>query len=113
MVKLFSMKTIDSGAILKSYVDSHGISPKWLAIQLNCHRTNLYKIFKIYALKEQKAQLDMQIQEALVQQSELQKQVDKMSKPEEMERIAREQLGYVLPGEVVMKKIEDNNSSNE
>ena len=46
MVKLFSMKTIDSGAILKSYVDSHGISPKWLALQLNCHRTNLYKIFK-------------------------------------------------------------------
>ena len=46
MVKLFSMKTIDSGAILKSYVGSHGISPKWLALQLNCHRTNLYKIFK-------------------------------------------------------------------
>lgn len=46
MVKLFSMKTIDSGAILKSYVDSHGISPKWLAHQLNYHRTNLYKIFK-------------------------------------------------------------------
>ncbi len=40
------MKPINTGAILKEYVETHGVSPKWLTQQLNCHRTNLYKIFK-------------------------------------------------------------------
>lgn len=40
------MKTINAGAILQEYVENHGISPKWLAEQISCHRTNLYKIFK-------------------------------------------------------------------
>ena len=67
----------------------------------------------IFTLKEQKAQLDAKMEEALKQQEILESQVDKMSTPEEMERLAREQLGYVLPGEVSLEKIEDNNSNNE
>jgi len=62
---------------------------------------------EIYTLKEQQAQLDIQIEEALIEQEELKEQVEIMSQPQEKERIAREQLGYVLPGEIVMKKIED------
>lgn len=68
---------------------------------------------EIYNLKQQKAQIDEQIEAAMIEQSNLQSKVDKMSQPEEIERVAREQLGYVMPGEVVLKKIEDNNSSNE
>ena len=49
----------------------------------------------------------------MTEQNNLQLQVDKMSEPEEIERVAREQLGYVMPGEVVLKKIETDNSSNE
>ncbi len=40
------MKTINAGSILQQYVEDHGVSPKWLAQQISCHRTNLYKIFK-------------------------------------------------------------------
>ncbi len=40
------MKTVNVGVIFKEYVENHGVPPKWLAEQLNCHRTNLYKIFK-------------------------------------------------------------------
>lgn len=68
---------------------------------------------EIYELKQQKAQLDAQVEEAMLVQNDLKQQVEMMSQPEEMERVAREQLGYVLPGEVVLKKIEDSNSSNE
>lgn len=68
---------------------------------------------EIYELKQQKAQLDAHIEEAMLVQNDLKQQVEMMSQPEEMERVAREQLGYVLPGEVVLKKIEDSNSSNE
>ena len=67
----------------------------------------------ILTLNEQKAQLDAKMEEALNQQEILESQVEKMSTPEEMERLAREQLGYVLPGEVSLEKIEDNNSNNE
>ena len=67
----------------------------------------------IFTLKEQKAQLDQKMQEALEQQAILESQVEKMSTPEEMERLAREKLGYVLPGEVSLEKIEDSNSNNE
>ena len=67
----------------------------------------------ILTLNEQKAQLDAKMEEALKQQEIVEAQVEKMSTPEEMERLAREQLGYVLPGEVSLEKIEDNNSNNE
>ena len=67
----------------------------------------------IFTLKEQKAQLDQKMQEELEQQAILESQVEKMSTPEEMERLAREKLGYVLPGEVSLEKIEDSNSNNE
>ena len=67
----------------------------------------------IFTLKEQKAQLDQKMQEALEQQAILESQVEKMSTPEEMERLAREKLGYVLPCEVSLEKIEDSNSNNE
>ena len=60
----------------------------------------------ILTLNEQKAQLDAKMEEALKQQEILESQVEKMSTPEEMERLAREQLGYVLPGEVSLEKIE-------
>ena len=67
----------------------------------------------ILTLNEQKAQLHPKMQEELAEQEMLESQVEKMSTPEEMERLAREKLGYVLPGEVSLEKIEDSNSSNE
>lgn len=73
----------------------------------------VYGFGEIYNLKQQKAQVDAQIEAAMTEQNNLQLQVDKMSEPEEIERVAREQLGYVMPGEVVLKKIETDNSNNE
>lgn len=73
----------------------------------------VYGFGEIYNLKQQKAQVDAKIEAAMTEQNNLQLQVDKMSEPEEIERVAREQLGYVMPGEVVLKKIETDNSSNE
>ena len=54
----------------------------------------VYGFGEIYNLKQQKAQVDAQIEAAMTEQNNL-------------------QLGYVMPGEVVLKKIETDNSSNE
>ena len=84
-----------------------GIFCVYVAVRLICG------FGEIYTLKQQKAQIDEQMEAAMIEQRTLQSKVDKMAQPDEIERVAREQLGYVMPGEVILKKIEDNNSSNE
>jgi len=40
------MEGIHIGSIIQHYMEDRGISPSWLAQQINCNRTNIYKIYK-------------------------------------------------------------------
>ena len=62
--------------------------------------------FDIYKLKVQEAQLEAKIEQAMQEQALWEERVEEMSSQEAMERIARERLGMVMPGEVVLKKVE-------
>ena len=62
--------------------------------------------FDIYKLKVQEKELEAKIEAADEENALWQKKVDEMSSESAIERIARERLGLVMPGEVSLKKIE-------
>ncbi|MDR2971131.1 MAG: XRE family transcriptional regulator [Bacteroidales bacterium] len=40
------MKKIDIGKLIQVKMDEEGRSAKWLAKKINCHRNNIYRIYK-------------------------------------------------------------------
>lgn len=67
----------------------------------------MYGAFSILDLKDQKNDLYMQTMAALDEQKALQEQIDTLHTDAAMEQIAREQLGMVSPGEVLVKEQEN------
>ena len=62
--------------------------------------------FDIYKLKMQERELAQKIEAANEEHLLWEEKVEEMSSEEAMERIARERLGLVLPGEISLKKAE-------
>ena len=62
--------------------------------------------FDIHKLRIQEAELAAKIEQATQEQALWEERVEELSSDEAMERIARERLGLVMPGEVVLKKVE-------
>lgn len=62
---------------------------------------------KINKIKGEQAMVEAQIQEALKEQQELKKQIELLKTDSYIEKIARDELGLVKPGEIIYKIGED------
>lgn len=58
---------------------------------------------KINEIKRKQAIVERDIQEALQQQQKLKEQIELLNTDEYIEKIAREELGLVKPGEIIYK----------
>lgn len=66
-------------------------------------------VFSIIDLKHQQAQVAQQLLEAYSDQAALQQKIDYMNSEEAIERAAREKLGLVKPGEIIIVRVEGEN----
>ena len=66
-------------------------------------------IFSIIDLKQQQSQVAQQLQQAYSEQAALQQKIDYMNSEEAIERAAREKLGLVKPGDIVIVRVEGEN----
>lgn len=64
-------------------------------------------IFSIVDLKKQQAAVGAQLQQAYLEQEQLQKQIDYMNSETAIERAAREKLGLIKPGEILIIRVEN------
>ena len=62
--------------------------------------------YQIYELKKQQHQIDAMIDEAEKEQSDLEEQYEYMQSSEAMEKVAREKLGLIKKGELLIQKAE-------
>lgn len=63
-------------------------------------------IFSIVDLKKQQSAVGAQLQQAYLEQEQLQKQIDYMNSETAIERAAREKLGLIKPGEILIVRVE-------
>ena len=63
-------------------------------------------VFSIIDLKHQQAAVQAQLQQAYTDQAELQQKIDYMNTEEAIEKAAREKLGLVKPGEIIIVRVE-------
>lgn len=68
--------------------------------------TNVLPIRQIFDQRQEVADAQAQLDALLGQNELLEDQVDALSTPVEIERLAREQLGYVRPGETAFVVVE-------
>lgn len=68
-------------------------------------------VFQIVDLKKQQAVVAEQLNQAYAEQAQLQQKIDYMNTEEAIERAAREKLGLVKPGEIIV--VRATNSSDE
>lgn len=81
--------------------------PRWIRLSLSI--LGIYLLFsfavggyEIFLLKKQMGQMQIQQNILLDQRNELEKQIASLHNPEVIEKIARENLGMVKPGEVII-----------
>lgn len=67
-------------------------------------------VFSIIDLKRQQSAVAEQLQQAYQDQAELQQKIDYMNSEEAIERAAREKLGLVKPGEIIIIRVEGENN---
>ena len=75
-----------------------------VAVYVVCHL--VYGTYSIVDLKLQQRQLAQDLDAAYVTQSELQADLEYMSSEDAIEEIARERLGLVKDGEILIRRVE-------
>ena len=75
-----------------------------VAVYVVCHL--IYSGSSIVNLKVQQRQLAQELEAAYATQTELQAQLDYMSSEDAVEKIAREKLGLVKDGEILIRRVE-------
>ena len=63
-------------------------------------------IFSIIELKQQQSEVEARLKQAYLEQAELQRQIDYMNSETAIERAAREKLGLIKPGEILIIRVE-------
>lgn len=63
--------------------------------------------FSIYELKKQHSEVSAQVDAARQEQEQLLQQIDYMATEPAIEKAAREKLGLVMPGEIMIVKVND------
>lgn len=63
-------------------------------------------IFSIIDLKQQQSVVQAELQQAYSDQAALQQKIDYMNTEEAIEKAAREKLGLVKPGEIIIVRVE-------
>ena len=76
----------------------------WVAVYVVCNL--VYGACSIVDLKLQQRQLAQDLDAAYVTQSELQADLEYMSSEDAIEEIARERLGLVKDGEILIRRVE-------
>lgn len=69
--------------------------------------TLIFQQFKIANLTQQEAQLKTQMQESIEQREELKKEISLLHTDKYIEKVARDELGLVKPGEFVYKGVKN------
>ena len=77
-----------------------------VAVYVVCHL--IYGTASIVDLKLQQNQLAQELDAAYAQQTELQAELEYMSWEDAVEKIAREKLGLVRDGEVLIRHVDSN-----
>ena len=75
-----------------------------VAVYVVCHL--IYGTTSIVDLKMQQRQLSQELDAAYTQQTELQAELEYMSSEDAVEKIAREKLGLVRDGEVLIRHVD-------
>ncbi|MBR4944860.1 MAG: septum formation initiator family protein [Peptococcaceae bacterium] len=75
-----------------------------VAVYVVCHL--IYGATSIVDLKMQQGQLSQELDAAYTEQSELQAELDYMNSEDAVEKIAREKLGLVKDGEILIRHID-------
>ena len=75
-----------------------------VAVYVVCHL--IYSTTSIVDLKMQQSQLSQELDAAYTQQTELQAELEYMSSEDAVEKIAREKLGLVRDGEVLIRHVD-------
>ncbi len=77
-----------------------------VAVYVVCHL--VYGTTSIVDLKLQQGQLSQELDAAYTEQAELQVELEYMSSEDAVEKIAREKLGLVRDGEVLIRHVDSN-----
>ncbi|MGM0446022.1 MAG: FtsB family cell division protein [Bacillota bacterium] len=68
---------------------------------------------KVNQMEERLDQLSQEYEEKIEQNQQLKEEIDRVKSPAYIEKVAREELGLVKPGEILLIPVEEDEQQNE